>query len=161
MADFIFNVAKGRLNEFANRVNSNDPSGSVLRVRLYKVFSGSQDDYDNCTSLGTSTTGVEDIATTTIADFTNYADKTLTDSDVGALTQNDTAETLSFDISDIVWSSAGGASNNTLAKLVIYYDSTGSDGDACIPLAAYDFVITTNGSDLQATINASGLWTAS
>ena len=64
---------------------------------------------------------------------------------------------------DITWTGAGGATNNTTAKLVLCYDSDTTSGtDAnIIPLCHYDFVETTDGTDLTAQVNTSGYFRAS
>jgi hypothetical protein len=59
------------------------------------------------------------------------------------------------------WNSAGGATNNNLVKLLACYKpSSGATDSQIIPLGEYDFAITTDGSNLTATVNASGLITA-
>lgn len=157
MADIVFNVAKGRLIEFHERVNNNDPANSALVVVLLKTASSDtvladQDDLAAILAGGS----VE-------ADFTNYARKVLTDSDIGASTVDDTNNRREADIPDQTWTAAGGATNNTLAKLLICYDpdTTGGTDSAIVPMTAHDFVITTNGGDIVAQINASGYIRAS
>jgi hypothetical protein len=34
MADFVFNIAKGRVTELANRVNLNDPANSAFLIAI-------------------------------------------------------------------------------------------------------------------------------
>ena len=93
----------------------------------------------------------------TEADFTNYARKTgLT----GTITVDDTNNRVDIDVPDQTWASAGGAANNTLTKLVVYYENSASDAGR-VPLTHHDFAITTDGSDVTAVINASGFYRAS
>lgn len=93
-------------------------------------------------------------AGTTEADFTNYARKTgLT----GTVTVDDTNDRVDVDIPDQTWTSAGGATNNTLTKLVVAYEESAADSGR-IPLTGLDFATTTDGSDLTAQFNASGIY---
>lgn len=157
MADGVFNIAKGRVNEYVNRVDSNDPTNSALVVVLLQVAEADAtlEDYDD---LGALLAG-----SNTEATFTNYARKVLTDTDVTAPTPDDTNNRQDADIPDQTWTSAGGATNNTLVKMLVCYDSdttAGTDANI-IPLTYHDFAITTNGNDLSALINAAGFYRAS
>lgn len=157
MADGVFNIAKGRVNELVARVDGNDPTNAGLVVVLLQASSEADatlEDYDTLAALlGGSNSE---------ADFTNYARKVLTDPDVTAPTPDDTNNRQEADIADQTWSSAGGASNNTLDKLVVCYDpdTTGGADTALVPLTHHDFDITTNGGDITATINAAGFFRA-
>ena len=158
MADGVFNIATGKINEYVARVDGSDPTNAVLVLVLLQASSEADatlEDYDTLAAiLGGSNTE---------ATFTNYARIVLDDTDVTAPTPDDSGNAQSSDIADQTWSSAGGASNNTLDKLIICYDpdSTGGTDTALIPLTHHDFDITTNGSDITATIAAAGFFTAS
>lgn len=156
MASGVFNVALGRINEYPTRVDGNDPANSALVVVL-------------CT--GTETDGnLKDVDTLTAAlalaideaTATNYARKVLTDTDIGAITTDDTGDRQYFDMADLTWSSLGGGVNNTLTRLLVCYDSDTTSGTDTniIPIAYYDFAVATNGGDIVASINASGLFSA-
>lgn len=157
MADGVFNIAKGRVNEYVNRVDSNDPTNSALVVVLLQVAEADAtlEDYDD---LGALLAGANTEAT-----FTNYARKVLTDTDVTAPTPDDINNRQDADIPDQTWTSAGGATNNTLVKMLVCYDNdttAGTDANI-IPLTYHDFAITTNGNDLSALIDAAGFYRAS
>lgn len=149
-------MAKGKVNELVARVDGNDPANAVLVVVLLETAAADAtlEDFDELDALlgGTS---VE-------AAFTNYARKVLTDSDVTAPTPDDTNNRQDADIPDQTYTSAGGASNETLAKLLVCFDSdsTGGADTAIIPLTHHDFVITTDGTDIVAQINAAGFFRA-
>lgn len=149
MANGVFNVAKGRVVELHNRVAGNDPANSGLVVVLMTAneADATLEDYDNLSLLLAAGGNTE-------ATFTNYARKVLTDTAVTAVTPDDANNYQTTDLADQVWTSAGGASNNTLTKLVICYDpdTTGGDDTALIPLTHHDFTPTTNGNDLTAQI---------
>lgn len=158
MADGVFNIAKGRVNEYVNRVDSNDPTNSALVVVLLQASEadGTLEDYDDLSTLLAAAGNTE-------ATFTNYARKVLTDADITGPSVDDTNNWQSSDIPDQTWTSAGGATNNTLTKCLICYDndSTGGTDANIIPLCYYDFAATTDGNDLTAQINASGFYRAS
>lgn len=157
MSDIVFNVAKGKVNEYHDRVVGNDPANSALIVVLLKVASA------DATLRDFSTLAAVLAGGSTEADFTNYARKTLTDAVLTVSTVDNTNDRREADIPDQTWTSAGGASNNTLAKLLICYDSdtTGGTDANIIPLTAHDFVITTNGGDITAQIATAGYFRAS
>jgi hypothetical protein len=157
MGDIVFNVAKGKVNEYHDRVDGNDPANSALIVVLLKTcpVDATLRDFDTLADV-LAGGAVE-------ADFTNYARKTVTDATISASAVDDTNDRREADIPDQTWTSAGGASNNTLAKLLICYDpdTTGGTDANIIPLTAHDFVITTNGGDITAQIAAAGYFRAS
>ena len=158
MAAGVFNIAKGKINEYVARVDGNDPANSALIVVLLKVteVAATLQDYDTLAALLSGSN--------TECDFTNYARKTITDTGVVAPTPDDTGNAQSADITvDPVWTAAGGASNNNIVKLLICYDGDTAGGtDAnIVPLTYHDFVVSTNGGDITAALDAAGFFTAS
>ena len=157
MANGVFNIAKGRVNELMLRVDTNDPANSAIIVTLLKasVADATLEDFDDLAAILADAGNTE-------ADFTNFARKTLTDTDVTTPTPDDTNNRQEADIPDQTFTSAGGASNNTLVKMLICYDSdttTGTDSNI-IPLTHHDFSVTTNGGDIIAQIAATGFFRA-
>lgn len=152
MADFVFNIAKGRAAYYSTLPAANDALIVLLLKSSGIEADGTLKDYDDVAALLA--------AANDEADFTNYARKTITSVTV---TVDDTNDRQDVDVADQTWSTAGGATNNTLAKLVVAYDpdTTGGTDSTLIPLWAYDFAATTDGSDLTAAVNASGLYRAS
>lgn len=156
MADFVFNIAKGRVVELYNRVDSNDPTNSALIVVAIDA-NGASDatmkDYDT----------LSDLLAGTPNEVTNsgYARKTLTDSDLSAISVDDTNDRFDIDISDQTWT--GVAAGSTWTDLIICYDgdTTGGTDANIIPLTCHDFAVTPDGSDITAQINASGFFRAS
>ena len=150
MADFVFNIAKGRVSELANRVNNNDPTNSAIIVMLLdnSVADATAIDYDDFAAL------LGD-ASTAEATATNYTRKTITDSSGNlTVTTDDTNDRVDVDVDDIVWTSLGNGTNNDITDLVFGYDSdTGAGTDANIePLTQHDFVVTTQGTDVTAQV---------
>lgn len=154
MADGVFNIAKGRGVEYYNRVKSNDPANAAFIVVLATGAATDAviEDYDDLAAL-LGDAGV------TEAIFTNYARKVLTDAELAALPPpDDTNNRYDIDLPDQTWLSAGGAANDTLTRLFVCYDSdtTGGTDANIIPVAFYDFPVTTDGSDLTAQFDAAG-----
>lgn len=139
MADIVFNIAKGA---FAEMVRDD---ATKLGVVLIKTAESDAAMKDRATLAAV-------VANSTEADFTNYARKT---GITGTVTVDNTNDRVDVDLPDQSWASAGGATNNTLAKLIIYYENAAADSTR-IPLVALDFVTTTDGTELEARFNASG-----
>lgn len=144
MADVIANIVKGAAIEKVR------DSGSNLGVMLLKVneSEGTLIDRDDLGALLA--------AANTEADFTNYARKT---GITGTITVDDTNDRVDLDMPDQTWSSAGGASDNTLTKAVPYYEESAADANR-IPIAYLDFPITTNGGNVTMVLNAAGFFRA-
>ena len=159
MADGVFNISKGRGVEFYNRVKSNDPANSVFVVVLLQLAGLEADDLlNNYDDLAALLAASSDEAT-----FTNYARKTLSDADLVALpAPDDTNNRRDIDLPDQTWSSAGGATNNSLGKAIVCYDpdSTGGTDAAIIPVSYYDFVATTTGINLVLQFATAGFYRA-
>jgi hypothetical protein len=145
MTDQIFNISKGA---FAEKIRD---TGTKTGVALFKVIEADDAlvDHDEMNAL-------KGAAGNTIADFTNYADKIDV---VETLTVDDTNNRVDVDIPDQTWTSAGGGTNNTLVKLITFYNQGAGDTNQ-IPMSHHDFAVTTDGSDLTAQINAAGIMRA-
>lgn len=89
------------------------------------------------------------------ADFTNYAYKTLGSPSRSVDTSGDRVRLRVT--SPFTWPAAGGATNNTLARIIYCYRPDGSPSDSQIlPLMSTDISATTNGNDLQVTLHDDG-----
>lgn len=157
MADFVFNVAKGRVVEYFNRVDGNDPANSALVV-LVLATSGLESD---ATLKDKDTVADLVSGTTNEVTNTNYARKTLTDADITMPSPDDTNDRFDLDIADQTWSAV--AAGDGWSKIVIAYDSdtTGGTDSNIIPLTCHDFAVTPDGSDITVQINAAGFFRAS
>ena len=157
MAGDVFNISKGKVNEYMARVKANDPANSAIVIVLLKVteVDATLIDYDNLSLLLASAGNTE-------ADFTNYARKVLTDTEITAPTPDDTGDKQDADLPDQTWTSAGGTLDNTLVKMIVCYDgdTTAGDDTNIVPLTFHDFSATTNGNDLQAQFAAAGFYSA-
>lgn len=156
MADFVFNIAKGRVAEFYNRVDSNDPTNSALII-VVLATSGLEgdstlEDYD---TLGALLAGASNEVTNS-----GYARKVLTDTSLSAFAPDDTNNRVDLDIADQTWTTV--AAGDGWSKLLICYDgdTTGGTDTNIIPLTAHDFVVTPDGSDITAQIATVGFYRA-
>lgn len=151
MADGVFNISKGKAGYLATLPAAND----ALVVVLVKSTGLEADDtLNNYADLATLLAASNDEA-----DFTNYARKTITSV---TNTVDNTGNKLDSDFADQTWTAAGGTTNNTLGKLLVCYDpdtTTGTDSTV-VPLAYFDFVATTDGTDLTAQVATAGWYRA-
>lgn len=156
MADLVFNIAKGRINELTRRIVNNDPANAAFVVIALQAVDADavMEDFDDVAALlaGGSTE----------ATFTGYARKVLDQTVVSLPTVDDAADTQWSDIADQIFSAAGGALNNNLTDIVIgfTYDSTVTDDSLITPLVMLDFSTITNGNDLTAVMAATGFFVA-
>lgn len=141
MANFVFNIAKGRIRQLIL-------DGADLRALVLKTADtdAAMMDVDTITAL--LATAADE------ADFTNYARVTLTGE---TSTVDDTGNDVNADCNDITFTSAGGATNNTTTDLIIYLHSASGDS-VSVPLVCLDCVFTTNGQNVTLTIDADGFW---
>lgn len=156
MADFVFNVSKGRVAELYNRVDTNSPTNSALIVVAIVASTSDavMEDYDTLSAL---------LGDAGVAEATNtgYARKTLTDADLAAFAPDDTNNRVDLDIADQTWTGVA-AGDNWTDLVICYDDDTGAGTDAnLIPLTLHDFAVTPDGSDITAQIAAAGFFRAS
>lgn len=151
MADGVFNLSLGKVAYYAGLPATNDALIVVLIKSSGLEADGTLRDYDTLSALLA--------ASNDEADFTNYTRKTLASVSV---TTDDTNNRNDADAADFTYTSAGGATNNTIGKALICYDpdtTGGTDGDI-IPLTFHDASFTTDGTDQNITIAAAGFYRA-
>ena len=157
MADGVFNISKGRVIEFYNRVKGNDPAASVFEIYLMKLNEAETAlrDHEDVGALFTAGGNTEAV-------FTSYASKLLADAALAALPSPDhTNDRFEVDIPDQTWTTAGNGANDTLTKFLTSYSFDGGGTDASnLPMTHHDFAVTTDGSDLTAQINTLGFFRA-
>lgn len=159
MADFIFNIAKGRVAELYNRVDSNDPANSAIIIVIIYANGDIDATMKDRDDLGALLGGTANEATNT-----NYARKTLTDADITAFAPDDTNDRVDLDIPDQTWTAvAAGTAGTEWTDLITNYDSDTTAGadSAIVPLTLHDFAVTPDGSDIIAQIAAAGFFRAS
>lgn len=151
MANFVFNIAKGRVVEYYNRVENNDPSTSALIViALASTGLEAQATLEDADTFTAVVAGATNEAT-----GTGWNRKTLTDSDLASLpAPDDTSNFYEVDLPDQTWTAVADAADDVGALVVCYDDNTGSGTDAnLVPLTHHTFVIQPDGSDITAQIS--------
>lgn len=96
------------------------------------------------------------VAASQEANFSNYARLSLISSNITIAqntTSSPTTQTVSFTPAPMIMNGAGGAVNNTLAKIALAYQPTASTADSgCLVLATQDYSFSTTGGQLQITL---------
>lgn len=153
MANFIFNVSKGRGVEYYNRVKSNDPANSAFVVVILSA-AGLETD---AVLIDKATLADVVVGTTDEATNTNYVRKVFTDVELAALTIDNTNDRVDLQLpTPLSWAAVAAGSN--WAKMLVCYDSDttlGTDANI-VPIAAYDVSLTPDGSTLNINLNAAG-----
>ena len=156
MTATIPNIAKGRINEFVNRVNDNDPATSGFIVALLTDAGieaiGVLRDYDTLAALLAGTNTESAVA--------SYARLVLTDTDVAAPTVDDTGDQQTFDIADFDFGALE-AGENIAAAVVCYAPDVSGADSTLIPvhITVPAAVVATNGEIFHFR-TPSGLWAA-
>lgn len=155
MADFPYNIALGRAVELYNRVDLSDPTNAVLVVVVI-----------NTTATDAVLVDLDDLslieanALTAEVTNTNYARKEITDADIVAFAPDDANDRTDIDIEDQTWT--GVVAGVGWTDFLVLYDSDSLAGvDAnIVPISQHDFIVTPDGSDITAQINAAGFYRA-
>jgi len=152
MADVVFNIAKGRVNELASLPAANDAMILVLLLAAGLQSDATLIDYDD---LGTLLAAANDEAT-----FTGYTRRTLTGVVSNTDDTNDRRETDANDPAS--YTNTGGASQAIGAALIVYDGDTTSGTDTNItPLVKLDCVVTFDvGVATTLSFNAAGFFRA-
>lgn len=145
MANIVFNIAKGRVIELYNRVESNDPTNSALIIVPIETSGLESDatliDKDDLAAVLSGTTNEQ----------TTMGRKTLESAELASLpAPTDGSDYYEISLPTVTWTAATG---NAISKLLVCYDSdtTGGADSAIVPLTMFDFVITPSGADIQMT----------
>lgn len=142
MANIVFNIAKGRVVEYYNRVENNDPANSALILVPIETSGLETDavlrDKDDLAAVLSGATNEQ----------TTMGRKTLTDAQLAALpAPDDTNDRYDVSLPAVTWSAAAG---NAISKILVCYDSdttAGTDANI-IPLTMFDFVVSPTGADI-------------
>ena len=138
MADFVFNIAKGRVAYYASLPATNDAL-ILIPIEASGVESDATlRDYDTVSALLAAANNEQ----------STMGRKTLASVSV---TVDDTNDRVALDAADVTWT---GATGNAISDLLICYDpdTTGGTDADLVPLTWHDFSITPDGSDVTATI---------
>jgi hypothetical protein len=154
MADFVFNVALGRVVEYAARVEANDPTNSAFVI--VAIDAGGESD---ATMKDVDTLAA--LLATTADEVTNsgYSRKTLANGSL-TITVTDGSDKVEVDFADQTWSAI--AAGDAWTDLVVCYDpdTTGGTDANVVPLVNLDFAVTPDGSDIIMQLDSSGFFRA-
>lgn len=142
MANIVYNIAKGRVVEYYNRVKSNDPTNSALILVPIETSGLETDavliDKDDLAAVLSGTTNEQ----------TTMGRKTLTDAQLAALpAPDDTNDRYEVALPETIWTAATG---NPISKILVCYDpdtTAGTDSNI-IPLTMFDAVATPDGNNI-------------
>lgn len=142
MADFTFNIAKGRIVEYYNRVENNDPSTSALILVVLEA-SGTEaqgQDLDTLAAVEADANFTENVS---------WGRKTLTDAELVALpAPDDTNNRYAVAVPSVTWLSIG-VGDDATGLLVCYDADTGAGTDSnIIPLTHHTFAVTGDGNNV-------------
>jgi len=138
VADFVFNIAKGRVAHYATLPAANDAL-VVIPIEASGVESDATlVDYDTVAAILAAANNEQ----------STMGRKTITSVTV---TVDDSNNRVDVDFDDVTWSAATG---NAISDLLLAYDpdTTGGTDSDLIPLTWHDFAITPDGSDVTATV---------
>lgn len=145
MANIVFNIAKGRVVEYYNRVKGNDPANSAIILVPIETSGLEADstliDVDTLAALIAGATNEQ----------TTMGRKTLTDAELATLpAPDDTNDRYEVSLPTVTWTAASG---NAISKIAVCYDpdTTGGTDSNIIPLTMFDFAQTPSGADIQMT----------
>ena len=154
MANFTFNVAKGRVIELYHRVDDADPAAAELVILLL-----ANTGLDTQALLEDAATVSELLLLGTTDESTNTGSsvgdrKILVTADLDPISPDNTNNWSEVDILvDPTWTSVANDGNGAIGALVIAYDPLGTGVDTnLIPLTYHDFAVTPDGSDITAQI---------
>ncbi|HJQ65667.1 MAG TPA: hypothetical protein VJ816_04785 [Gemmatimonadales bacterium] len=151
VADFTFNVAKSRVRFYHDSVKDGSPSTArliwvALNITGLEADAALKDHNTLAALLAGSSNEVTN---------TGYARIVVAAASLTTSAENDTDDWIDLDIADPSWAAVNAGDN--WGKLVLCYapDSTGADS-TFVPMKAYDFSVTPNGSAVSATIPSTG-----
>ena len=149
-ANQVLTNALGRVAELYKRVDTNDPSASVLVVVLIASTSIESDAIlKDKTTLTDYVSGATNESTNT-----GYARKVLSDSDLVAWDPDEANDWVLLDIPDQTWTAVANDGTGAIAALLICYDPSSSGATASVieVLTQHAFAVTPDGSDITAQV---------
>lgn len=147
MANYTFNIAKGRVVEYYNRVENNDPTNSAL-ILIPLSAQGSEAEAQDYDTVSAVLGGTSDEQT-----GGSWVRKTLTDSDLAALpAPDDSGNAYSVALPQVTWTAPAAASNTTGLLIAYDPDTTGGTDANLIPLTSHTFTVTADGNDVVLSV---------
>jgi hypothetical protein len=161
MADFVFNIGKGRVTQFAELIEGNAApyANAEFSMSLWRRGASTDaalKDYDTVTALE----GDANAAELTSGVNANYVRKAINEAGV-TVAYDDTNEWVDVDIPDQTWTALG-AGGTAITDLLIAFDNDNTAGtDAnIVPCTFHAFAVTPDGSDVTAQIATLGFFRA-
>jgi hypothetical protein len=148
MPDFVYNLGKGKVAEWAARVEANDPVNSVFI--LAAINSTATDatlrDLDTLAAIEADVNTAE-------ATNSGYARKVFANGTM-TVTIDDTNDRVDVDVADQTWTAVA-TSPGAWTDLVFAYDSDSTAGtdSNIVPATQHDFAVTPDSSDITATVS--------
>ena len=141
MADFVFNIAKGRFAYYATLPAATDGLVVVVLEATGLEADATLKDHDTLAAVLAGTSNEQTV-------MGRKASTGVT------VTVDDTLNQVDVDQSDVTWTAATG---NATGALVVCYDpdTTGGTDADLIPLTKHDFTVTPDGTDVTAAFGAS------
>jgi hypothetical protein len=145
MANFMFNIGKGRLVQLYKEVEDNSPNANAAFILVPLSQSGTEAQGQDLDDLA----AVEADANFAERTTGGWVRKVLESVELAALpTPDDTNNRYEISLPQVTWTTPA-AGNNTTGLLLCYdADTTAGTDSAIIPLAHFDFVVTTDGNDV-------------
>lgn len=152
MANYVFNIAKGRAIELFNRVDANEPTNAAILLIPLSASDTEANRQDDAT--------VEAFLAAAPNEQTEgWSRKTLTDADIAAIAVDNANNRFPATIPAVKWT-APTSGKNTTGLLVAYdADTTGGTDANLIPLCHLDMAVTADGNDVE--VNAGDVIRAS
>lgn len=144
MANFVFNIGKGRGVELYNHVENNAPAPSAL-ILIPMSQSGTEAQGQDIDDMATLEADANFAERTT----GGWVRKTLTDVELVALpAPDDVNNRYAVAVPSVTWTTPA-AGNNTTGLVICYDADTAAGTDSnLLPIGHYDFVVTTDGNNV-------------
>lgn len=140
---FVFNIAKGKVGGYYDRVKAGDPSTARFTLVPIETTGLESDatlkDKDDLAALLSGTTNEQ----------STLGRKTLAAADLAAIpAPDDGNDRMDQALPTVTWPAGAG---NAISKVVVCYNPNSSADAAIIPLVCMDEAFTMDGSDIQIT----------
>lgn len=156
MADFEFNIAKGRSVELYRRVRLGDPATSALVIVALAATAIETDAVlKDKVSLADVVAG-----TTNEATNTGYARKILAAGDLTDPVPDNVNDRVDADVPDQTYLNVQVTGGGWAKVLICYRPATASPDSDIVPMTSHDFGITPDGSNVVLQIDPSGFYRA-
>ena len=154
MARFVFNIAKGRVAELAERVLANDPANSAFVVVVLKGGETQGNMQDADTLAAVIATAADEVT------GAGWDRKTLDQASTLAVVTDDGNDRKNVKIGDQQWTPAAAADDSTGFVVCYDPDTTGGTDANLVPLLHEDFAVATDGNQVTYDEAAEGIFRA-